>query len=434
MAAQTTLILIYGASVGFLLFWLGLWGVHILAVIYGKWRLHRKLSVADPEKELPGVSIIKPLCGTDNLLLQNLETFFTLQYCKFELLFCIQDLDDSISYAYVKSLIDKYPGVECRVFRGGDTVGVNPKINNMSPAYRAASHPLILVSDSSIKMREDTLTDMVLTMTDTVGLVHQMPYICDSAGLSSTLEKVYFGTFHARMYLTSDMFGINCATGMSALMRKQLLDNKGGFDAFGCYLAEDFFFAQAVQEQNYKLAISSQPAAQNPAESSVNSFQNRMSRWTKLRFAMVPLTVFLEPFSECMLAGALASLSSYILFRTDPVCFYLIHVLGWFLADWILIHVIQNGSLPFSKFEFLVMWLFRECGAPYLFLHAISHPSIRWRTMEFRLNWGGKAELVPVRTEKEGMDNEDTSHILHPGSKETHSKTLCPIASSHLIN
>ena len=45
----------------------------------------------------------------------------------------------------------------------------------------------------------------------------------------------------------SDLFGINCATGMSALMRKELLDNKGGFEAFGCYLAEDFFFAQAVQ-------------------------------------------------------------------------------------------------------------------------------------------------------------------------------------------
>ena len=30
-------------------------------------------------------------------------------------------------------------------------------------------------------------------------------------------------------------------------MRKELLDNKGGFEAFGCYLAEDFFFAQAVQ-------------------------------------------------------------------------------------------------------------------------------------------------------------------------------------------
>ena len=49
--------------------------------------------------------------------------------------------------------------------------------------------------------------------------------------------------------ISSDLFGINCATGMSALMRKELLDKKGGFEAFSCYLAEDFFFAQAVQVQ-----------------------------------------------------------------------------------------------------------------------------------------------------------------------------------------
>ena len=49
--------------------------------------------------------------------------------------------------------------------------------------------------------------------------------------------------------ISSDLFGINCATGMSALMRKELLDKKGGFEAFSCYLAEDFFFAQAVKVQ-----------------------------------------------------------------------------------------------------------------------------------------------------------------------------------------
>ena len=59
--------------------------------------------------------------------------------------------------------------------------------------------------------------------------------------------QVYFGTGHARIYLSANLLGINCATGMSALMRKQLLDNAGGLEAFGCFLAEDFFFAQSIQ-------------------------------------------------------------------------------------------------------------------------------------------------------------------------------------------
>ena len=65
------------------------------------------------------------------------------------------------------------------------------------------------------------------------------------------------------------------------------------------------------------------------------------SRWIKLRSAMVPHTALLEPISECMLSGGLAALSSYILFRTDPICFYLVHILVWFICDWILIHIVQ---------------------------------------------------------------------------------------------
>jgi len=41
-------------------------------------------------------------------------------------------------------------------------------------------------------VKEDTLLDMVNTMTEKVGLVHQMPYVCDRAGFPAILEKVSF--------------------------------------------------------------------------------------------------------------------------------------------------------------------------------------------------------------------------------------------------
>lgn len=389
---------LYGFAIFFLIFWSSLWLVHIMAVIYGKWRLHRKQEPPDAEKEVVGVSIIKPLCGGDTNLFKNLETFFNLKYAKYEVLFCVQDPDDTVCVMYVKSLKVKYPNVDCSLFTGGERVGLNPKINNMQPAYRAAKHPFILVSDSGIRMEEDTLTDMVSAMTEKVGLVHQMPFACDRTGLPATLEKVYFGTSHARIYLSANLLGINCATGMSALMRKELLDNAGGFKHFGCYLAEDFFFAKSIMDQGYQVVISPQPAWQNSGNCSVSLFQNRITRWTKLRAAMCPHTLLLEPFSECLTIGALAAWACYFLFRTDPFFFYLTHILIWFIADYTLLRIIQNGKLPFNKLEFLVMWLFREAAAPYLFLHAMWNPTIRWRNKEFRLKWGGVAEPIPQST------------------------------------
>ena len=98
-------------------------------------------------------------------------------------------------------------------------------------------------------MKEDTLLDMVLQMKEDVGLVHQVPFTCDRKGFPSTLEKVYFGTAHARIYLSADFIGVNCPTGMSALMRKSLIDEVGGLDTFANYLAEDFFLAKSLTDR-----------------------------------------------------------------------------------------------------------------------------------------------------------------------------------------
>ena len=105
-------------------------------------------------------------------------------------------------------------------------------------------------------VEEDTLLDMVHSMKDDVALVHQMPFVCDRKGFPAVLEKVYFGTAHARIYLSADFLRINCPTGMSALMRKKLLDEVGGIAAFGQYLAEDFFFAKSFTDRYYDSCFS----------------------------------------------------------------------------------------------------------------------------------------------------------------------------------
>jgi len=384
---------LYGFAIFFLAGWCFVIFIQVTAIIYGKWRLNRKVLQQPLEVPLPGVSILKPLVGVDPHLFSNLESFFTLSYPLYEILFCIHDESDP-SIMLVNKLIEKYPNVDCRVFVGGEIVGINPKINNMQPGYEAAKYELVLVSDSGIKMKEDTLVDMVATMGDDVGLVHQMPFTCDRKGFPATLEKVYFGTAQARIYLFCDCMGINCPTGMSALMRKNLLDEVGGIKAFSHYLAEDFFFAKSMTDRGWKLRISSQPAWQNADTNEVSAFQARLARWAKLRFAMVPHTIVLEPVSECLVLGVFFAWGCSMLFNWDAFCVYFVHVLVWFLLDHLLLRVIQNGSLPFSKFDFLVAWMVRECGAPYLYFKAMSDPTITWRTGTFRLKWGGTAEEV----------------------------------------
>ncbi|TMW43374.1 hypothetical protein DOY81_011545 [Sarcophaga bullata] len=385
---------VYGFAIFFLLFWCGTWCVHLMAICYGKFKLHKKSCMFPNETPLPGVSIIKPLMGVDPNLEHNLETFFTMDYPVYELLFCIEDKSDP-AVKLVENLIAKYPTVEASLFLGASNVGVNPKINNMQPGYEAAKYEFVLISDSGIKMKNDTLLDMVHNMGEKYALVHQMPFTCDREGFAATFEKIYFGTVQSRIYLSADLLGINCHTGMSCLLRKSVIDYLGGLKTFGCYLAEDFFIAKAITEQGWKMRISNQPALQNSGFCDIGSFQARLIRWAKLRVAMVPTTILLEPLSECMVLGALASWSASLIFKWDPLVFYLVHILTWFLSDWVMLSIVQNGSLPFHKFEFVIGWLFRELSGPYLFLHALWNPAIRWRTRTYKLQWGGVAYELP---------------------------------------
>lgn len=367
--------------------------VHIIAFFYSIYRLHHKV---EPDPTLPGVSVIKPIVGTDKNLYQNLESFFTSQYHSFELLFCFHSEEDE-AIEVVRSLIKKHPNIEAKILFEGEPVGMNPKVNNMMPAYRAARYPLVLISDSAIFMRPDGILDMATTMMshEKMASVTQIPYCKDRQGFHAAFEQIFFGTSHARLYLVGNFLGVVCSSGMSSMMKKSALDECGGMEKFGEYLAEDYFFAKALTSRGCKAAISTHPALQNSASVTVLSFFNRIGRWIKLRIAMMPHLMVVEPLQDCVTSGLIMAfglnyLGGYSVYKT-----FGLHLFYWIVMDFSLMTSMQNGKFNFTPFLFVFIWLFREFTSPFIFIKAVLAPTIVWRNNKFKLSWGGR-----IRTSK----------------------------------
>uniref|UniRef100_A0A1I7XZY5 ceramide glucosyltransferase n=1 Tax=Steinernema glaseri TaxID=37863 RepID=A0A1I7XZY5_9BILA len=382
-------------SIGFLeLLWLAglvfmfcLYAIHLIAVGYGLYRLHKPTRKRDP-KELPAVSIIKPLLGVDDNLFANLESYFVLDYPEYELLFCAMDRDDP-ALEVVRRLLLKYPSVAARTFVGGELVGLNPKVNNMMPAYRAVRHPLVLFSDAGIFMPPTALSAMVDAMTPSTGLVFQVPYALPRPGFAALVEQIYFGTDHAKISLAGRALRFVGVSGMSSLVRKKALDDCGGIAAFHQYIAEDHLIALALKKRGWDVDMCSRPALQNAAGVTIASFHDRMFRWMKLRLSMVPLLLLLDPLHDCFVSGLIGALSASRLLGVSFLSYYSVHVAFWLLCDLSLVLILENGRLQVHPLKFALAWLYREFTVLPIFFRSLLQPEFAWRTGIYRLRSGG---------------------------------------------
>jgi ceramide glucosyltransferase len=242
-------------------------------------------------KKLPPVTVLKPLKGVDSNLEINLETFFTMDYPEFEILFCVQDFKDP-AIEIVKKLMKKYPKIDAQLVLGGSFIGINPKVNNMFPGYKLAKNELILISDDKIYIQSDALLDMVDCMKDDVGMVNQIPFYCKRPGFNFYLEQMVFSAGVVKYLLFyKELTGISC-NGMSSLFRKSVLDLAGGLKSVADFIVEDNEMSHIINNLGWKCTFSQQFAYQNSGNSDLSSFYSRIKRWL---FVGVKYNSYLHP-------------------------------------------------------------------------------------------------------------------------------------------
>jgi ceramide glucosyltransferase len=180
---------------------------------------------------------------------------------------------------------------------------------------------------------------------------------------------------------------------MSWLIRKKALEEAGGLASFSEVLAEDFFIGKAIWEQGWKLVLCSLPALQNRPTAMVSDFKGRMVRWTRLRASMMPFPGLLEPLTECIFLGLLASWAASQLLNYCFWMFFLCHCSIWFSSDVLLLACIEKGEFP-SLVKVLAAWILRETWTTPIFCESLCSQHVSWRGQMFRLYFGGRTVKI----------------------------------------
>ena len=95
---------------------------------YGKERL------GGVAPDVPGVSLVRPVCGLENHIEDTLRSAFDLDYPRYEIIFCTAAANDS-ALPLVRRLIADHPHVPARLLIGNDSISENPKLNNVCKGW-----------------------------------------------------------------------------------------------------------------------------------------------------------------------------------------------------------------------------------------------------------------------------------------------------------
>src|SRR5260370_36440599 len=111
----------------------------LLVMLAGRYYLG---AAPPPAGALPAFSVLKPLCGHDEGLEDNLRSFFAQDYPDFEVVLAVHHAGDPAA-AIAEKIMDQYAGrVKARLIVTGDSPIPNAKAYSLNRLVREAKHEL----------------------------------------------------------------------------------------------------------------------------------------------------------------------------------------------------------------------------------------------------------------------------------------------------
>jgi ceramide glucosyltransferase len=242
----------------------------------------------DPTRLRP-VSVLKPLCGAEPRLYDNLRSFFAQTHPAFQLVFGVRDPQDP-AIAVVRRLQAEFPGVDAALVVDPRVHGANLKVSNLINLLPAARHDWLVLADSDIGVPPDYLEDVSAPLADPgVGVVTCLYRGVPRAGFWSRLGALFIDDWFAPSVQVSNAFGsTRFCFGSTIALRRETLQAAGGLDVLRDVLADDFWLGEFTRRQGLRTVLSHVVVTTDVIERSLGELWRHELRWLRTTRAAEP--------------------------------------------------------------------------------------------------------------------------------------------------
>lgn len=258
----------------------------------------------------PPISVMKPLCGAEPGMADNLESCLRQDYPAFQMVFGVADAADP-ALTVVDGLPRDLPGAEIDAVADGTRHGPNLKVGNLLNMWPRVRHDLIAIADSDIKVGPHYLDDLAAPFVDPkVGVVTCLYVGRPQSGLWSALGAM--GINHGFLpgaVLARAIGRKDGCFGATMVVRRAVLEAGGGLQALSQVLADDWVLGRMARDQGFDIALASRPVDITVHESSLKTLLDHEIRWGRTIAAVDRTSYMASVITQPVALAALAVLA-----------------------------------------------------------------------------------------------------------------------------
>jgi ceramide glucosyltransferase len=234
------------------------------------------------------VSILKPLCGLEFGLEENLRSFCDQSYADYEVLFGARDANDPA--LVVAGAVAAGSKCHSHIVVGGQQIGSNRKVNTLAHLANYARHAVIVIADSDVRVDPSYLREITAPLRDSrVGVVTCLFRALPTDTLWSRLGALASDEWFTPSVLVGRALGGNAyCHGNTIALRREVLEAIGGFRALAPLLADDYEIGARVRKLGLRCVLAQYETAVIVDEPSFQALVQHELRWLRTTRTVEP--------------------------------------------------------------------------------------------------------------------------------------------------